>query len=142
MASFPKFILYESDGVTPVYEFDCILDWGNSPFQDPKNFVEHVGLRGQGSIIIEGSEAPWDFTMRFFLKDVDYESLVAQMKSVISTIEFNTKYILKIDLTSGGSTEDLKVKRLNPVDYPPSTNGKKVIDNQIGNISFRVNSWS
>jgi hypothetical protein len=141
MASFPRFRLYQSDGVTPVYEFDCVTDWGNSPFEDPQSFVEHQGLRGQGSIIIEGSDEAWDLTLLFSLRDNDYEALVAQMQLAVSTIIKNTKYVFKIDLTSGGSTKDLKVKRLTSILYP-SSGSKKVIDRQSGSITLRVNSWS
>lgn len=140
MAGFPRFRLYASNGVTLIYEFDNVLDWGDSPFQDPTSYVEHTSLRGQGSIISEGSEQAWDFILEFYLSASDYEELVALMKNVKDTILFNTKYILKIDLTSG-TTQDLKVKRLTPIQYP-ITKDKKVVTSQNGVITFRVDAWA
>lgn len=141
-ATFPRFRLYQSDGTTLVFEFDSVLDWGASPFIDAITFSEHVSLRGQGSIISEGSTAPFDFSLEFLLTGTDYEDLVAQMDSLPSTILNNTKYVLRIDLTSGGSTKDLKVKRLSPILFPVTSATKKVVNFQQGNIIFRVDSWA
>lgn len=141
MATFPRFRLYASNGVTLVYEFENVLDWADSPFQDPNSYVEHTSLRGQGGIISEGSRQPWDFTLEFYLTASDYEELVALMGAIPTTIAFNTSYILKIDLTSGGSTKDLKVKRLSSIRFPITTD-KKVITSQRGIITFRVDVWA
>jgi len=142
MASgFPTFKLFASNGVTLIYDFENVLDWGDGIFQDPETFVEHTSFRGQGSIIGDGSVAPWDLPLTFVLQSDGYENLVALMKEVKTTVLFNTKYILKVQLTSGGSTEDLKVKRLSPIRYPIIRNNKKVTESQRGFITFRVNSW-
>lgn len=140
-STFPTFKLYAENGVTLIYDFENALDWGDSPFQDPKTFIEHTSLRGQGSIIAEGSDSAWDFPLEFYLTADDYESLVALMSALPTTIARNTRYILKIQLTSGGSTEDLKVKRLTPIRFPITTN-RKVTQSQRGFIIFRVDSWS
>ncbi len=141
-ASFPRVRLYQSDGTTLVFEFDTVLDWGDSPFIDAITFAEHTSLRGQGSIISEGSEAPFDFSLQFLLTGTDYEDLAGQMNSLQSTILNNTKYVLRIDLTSGGSTKDLKVKRLSSILFPVTNSKKKVVTFQEGNIIFRVNAWA
>lgn len=138
--SFPRFRLYDSTGTSLIYEFDNVTDWDNAPFQDPITYAEHTSLRGQGSIISEGSQAPWDFALNFMLIDEDYEALVAKMKAVGDTILKNTKYVLKIDLTAL-TTKDLKVKRLTPVLYPVSRQ-KKVVTFQEGVITFRVDCWA
>lgn len=139
--TFPRFRLYQSDGSTPVFEFENLIDWGNSPFEDPGTFAEHSSLRGQGSIISDGSDAPWDLVLNFVLIEDDYEALVAIMNTLPSTIVKNTNYILKIDLTAS-TTKDLKVKRLAPIRFPSGTRRKKVVTFADGFITFRVNSWA
>ena len=141
-ATFPRFRLYQSDGTTLVFEFDATLDWDNSPFQDPITFTEHTSLRGKGSIISEGSPAPFDFPLRFLLTGADYKDLVGQMGSLRSTILNNTKYVLRIDIDEIGGTEDLKVKRLSSILFPITSDSKKVVTFQEGTIIFRVNSWA
>ncbi len=140
-ASFPRVRLYENDGITLVYEFESILDWDNSPFQDPITFSEHNSLRGQGGIISEGSQAPFDFPLNFFLTGDDYEALVAQMNALPNTIAMNTQYVLRIDLTVS-TTKDLKVKRLSSILFPITNTKKKVITFQEGIITFRVDVWA
>jgi hypothetical protein len=139
MASFPSFILYESNGVTPVYEFDCVTDIND--WQDPADFVEHTSLRGQGSIITEGSSAPWDLTLTFVLRGTDYEDLTSQMSSLLTNIEKFTKYVFKVQTTSGGSTKDYKVMRLGSFTFPLDRDQKRV-KFQTAQVTFRVDSWA
>ena len=138
--TFPRFRLFQNNGTTLVFEFDKVIDWGNAPFQDPITFSEHISLRGQGSIISEGSQAPFDFILNFIFSGVDYEDLAGQMNTLSTTIAKNTQYILKIDLTAS-TTKDLKVKRLSPILFPITTR-KKVVTFQEGAITFRVDSWA
>ncbi len=141
MASgFPRFKLFENDGTTLVYEFENVINWDNSPFQDPQTFSEHNSLRGQGGIISEGSQAPFDFPLNFILTGDDYEALVAQMNALPTTIDFNTQYVLRIDLTVS-TTKPLKVKRLSSINFPLTSN-KKVVNFQEGIITFRVDVWA
>ncbi len=139
--SFPRMRLYASNGSTLIYEFENVLNWDPDPFQDPSTFVEHESLRGQGSIISNGSNASWDFSLEFYLKADGYEALMALKKAIRDTIIKNTKYILKIDLTSGGSTIDLKVKRLVTISFP-ITGDKKATDSRRGTIQFKVDCWA
>jgi hypothetical protein len=138
--TFPRFRLYDSTGVSLIYEFENVTDWGNTPFLDPITFSEHVSLRGQGSIISEGSQAPWDLSLNFMLIEEDYEALVAILNTLSTTIANNTKYVLKIDLTSI-TTKDLKVKRLETIQFPVTRN-KKVVTFQEGIITLRVDCWA
>ena len=140
-STFPRFRLFQNDGTTLVYEFALVLNWDNSPFQDPETFSLHRSLRGQGTIVSEGSQDSFDFPLDFMLIGDDYEALVAQMNTLPSIIAFNTQYILKIDLTNS-TTKDLKVKRLSSILFPSGTSGKKVVTNQIGTITFLVDSWA
>lgn len=137
-SSFPRFRLYAADGTTLIYDFENVTDIND--FQDPASFVEHTSLRGQGSIIIEGSEAPWDLNLTFMLIKSDYESLVAEMNSVKNTINKFTKYILKVDLTNS-STQDYKVMRLQSIEFPLDRN-KKRVNFQSGKITLRVATWA
>lgn len=139
-ATFPRFKLFQNDGTTLVFEFDLVTDWGDSPFLDPQTFTEHNSLRGQGGIISEGSQAPFDFPLEFLLLGNDYEDLVAQMNALPNTIAFNTQYVLRIDLTPS-TTKPLNVKRLSSILFP-ITSSKKVVTHQTGNIIFRVNVWA
>ena len=139
--SFPRFRLYDTDGTTLIYEFENVLDWGDSPFQDPGKFVIHTSLRGQGGIVAEGSTVDiWDLQLEFYLSASDYEALVALINAIPTTITKNTKYILKIDLTSS-TTKDLKVKRLGSFRFPINGTSNKATGSQRVFITFTVNSW-
>ncbi|MCH7524931.1 MAG: hypothetical protein IIC74_07975 [Bacteroidetes bacterium] len=139
--TFPRFRLYQSDGTTLVYEFSLVLDWDNSPFQDPITFSLHKSLRGQGGIVSEGSQDSFDFPLNFMLTGTDYKDVVAQMNTLPTTILNNTKYVLRIDLDEVGTTKDLKVLRLSSILFPVTTR-KKVVNFQEGIITFVVNVWA
>jgi hypothetical protein len=110
MAEFPvKYILYASDGVTPVYTFTYVQD--DTHFPDPKDFVEITSLRGVGSIIIPGSTQAFDINIKFKINGIDYEDLMSKLDSMKSSIVMQTRYILKIDRTPT-STVDFNVMRL------------------------------
>lgn len=141
-STFPRFRLFQSDGTTLVFEFESVLNWGDSPFVDAITFAEHTSLRGQGSIISEGSTAPFDFSLQFLLTGIDYKDLAGQMNSLPSTILNNVKYVLRIDLDEVATTKDLKVKRLSPILFPVTNENKKVITFQEGNIIFKVDAWA
>ena len=139
--TFPRFRLYQSDGTTLVYEFSLVLDWDNSPFQDPITFSLHKSLRGQGGIVSEGSQDSFDFPLNFMLTGTDYKDVVSQMNTLPTTILNNTKYVLRIDLDEVGTTKDLKVLRLSSILFPVTTR-KKVVNFQEGIITFVVNVWA
>jgi hypothetical protein len=136
--TFPRFRLYQSNGTTLVYEFESTTNIDD--FQDPATFTEHTSLRGQGSIISEGSNAPWDLNLTFVLQGADYEDLVAQINSLLATIVKNTKYILKVDLTSS-TTKNYKIKRLESFSFP-LINRKKRVTWQTVNLILRVDCWA
>ncbi len=138
MAGFPSFILYESNGTTPVYDFSCVTDIND--WQDPASFVEHTSLRGQGSIITEGSSEPWDLTLTWVIRGTDYEDIVAQIEDLQSDVTKFTKYILKVQKTAG-STKDYKVMRLSSFQFPLDRDQKRV-KFQTAQITFRVDAWA
>jgi hypothetical protein len=139
IGTFPRFKLYLSDGLTLIYEFDLVTSILDN--QDPADFVEHTGLRGQGSIIIPGSDSTWDLTMSFILRGTDYEDITAKIETLITTIEKFTKYILKVDTDTGGGTKDYKLMRLVPFTFPLPDRTKRVKIQRV-NATFRVDSWA
>ena len=134
MSWFPKYKIYAADGITLVYPFQYILS-DNSPINTLR-FTEITGFRGQGSIIVLGSTQPWDLQLTFFLCNSNYDTLIAAMDSVESTIALGTPYVLKIDRTIS-TTKDYNVKRLTPIQWEDT----KRVRYQKGVITFRVNSW-
>jgi hypothetical protein len=134
MPWYPKYNLFESDGLTSVYPFEFITA-DNSP-KDALRFTEITGFRGQGSIIIGGSTQPWDLELTFFLCESDYSSLIAAMDNIESTIEMNVPYVLKIDRTIS-TTKNYNVKRIAPITWENTQR----VRYQKGTILFRVNSW-
>jgi len=138
--TFPRFRLFDETGLILIYEFDFVTNIGDN--QDPADFVEHAGLRGQGSIIIEGSDSAWDLPMSFILRGDDYEAVTAEIQTLTTTIEKFTKYILKVDTTTGGGTKDYKLMRLFPFSFPIPLDGKKRINIQRVEATFRVDTWA
>lgn len=130
----PSYILYNSSGTGQIYTFPKV-QVDNSP-QDPTDYVEIDGLRGQGSIIIPGSNEAWDLILDFVLCGTDYQDIRAQMDALEATIVKNTKYILKIDLTPS-TTKDYKVKRLETFIFEPGLRRKV----QRVRCILRVDSW-
>lgn len=138
MSGFPTFKLYQSDGTTLVYEFDNVTEIND--FQDPATYVEHSSLRGQGSIISGGDDAPWDMTLTFVIFDDNYQGLSNQINNLSTTIAKFTKYVLSIDFGESGDTKDYKVQRIASIEFP-LTNNQKRVRIQTCQITFRVNTW-
>jgi hypothetical protein len=130
----PSYNLYASNGSTLIYSFNYVQN-DNSP-NDTLKYTEISGIRGNGSIIIPGSQNVWDLELQLFFKGTDYQDLIAQMDSIQSTIVLGTPYILKIDRTIS-TTQSYNVKRLVPIRWDASYRNFY----QKGVISFRVNSW-
>ena len=144
----PTFKLYSSNGVTLIYNFEFTIDDASgSPFFTPMTFIEHSSLRGQGSIISEGSLQPYDIQLTFLLQgsgdsaEDKYEDLAAQMDSLYSTIVFNTKYILKVEKVLGGATKDIKCKRLLDFSFPLDRKKKRTSIQTVVCI-LRANTWA
>jgi hypothetical protein len=130
----PQYKVYASDGLTLVYTFNFITS-DNSP-QSLKRSTSITGFRGQGDIVIPGSESSWDLRLGFCLIGDGYQDLISKMDSLDTTIAFNTKYVLKIDRTPS-TTKDYNVMRLVDIDWE-DTKRTRV---QKGNLTFRVGAW-
>ena len=137
--SFPRIRLFEEDGTTLVYEFEFVTNIEDN--QDPANFIEHQALRGQGSIISEGSDSAWNLPMDFVLQGDDYEDITSQIDTLKSAVVKFTKYILKVEKTSGGATQDYKIMRLESFLFPLGNRRKRVNIQRVQSI-FRVDCWA
>jgi len=130
----PQYNLFASDGLTLVYPFQYVTN-DSSP-SDSLKFTEISGIRGNGSIIIAGSQNVWDLELQFWLIGKNYQDLISKVDSIQSTIVMNIPYILKIDRTPS-TTQNYNVKRLTAIRWEPS--GR--FYSQKGSIILRVNTW-
>lgn len=131
---YPNYKLYAANGSSLVYTFQYITN-DSGPAPTLKN-TEISGIRGNGSIIIAGSQGAWDLDLNFILIGTDYQDLITKINSLESTIVMNTQYVLKIDL-SPSTTKDYNVKRIVPIKWDTSLRTRI----QKGSIVFRVLSW-
>lgn len=132
--------LYENDGLTLRYTFP-IVQYINAP-QTIKKFVEVDGIRGNNSIIVEGSDSPWDLIFQGVLRGNDwtYEDVTNAIDELEIALAFAQPYYIKLDKVEGGaSTYTYKVKRLQPIIYTEGYRSGRGI--QKYNITLRVNSW-
>jgi len=133
-----RFRLLESDGVTERYTFP-LVQYTNLP-QSIENFTEIQGLRGIGSIVIEGSESSWSLIIRGKIRGTDYEVITEAIDELESAVAFAQPYYVKVDKVEGGATTySYKVRRLEPIAYNENLrNGRGAVDYTV---TLRVNSW-
>lgn len=135
-----RFILYDSNEVSPIYTFPYV-QYSNYP-QTIKKFSEIEGIRGIGSITVEGSEGAWNLIIRGVLRGDgwDYEDVTSAIDALETALPFAQPFYVKIDKIEGGaSVYSYKVKRLQPIEYGEGLrNGKK---RQTYTVTLRVNSW-
>lgn len=133
-----RFELYESDGITLRYTFQLVQDT-NYP-QSAKHYHEITAHRGQGAIEIIGSDAPWDLTINGKFNASNYNDIMTAITELETALEFGEPYIIKIDKNTEQTEQDsYNVKRLQPIDYPPSLrNGHGF---QEYKVILRANAW-
>jgi len=134
----PDFKLYAQDGTTLVYTFTNVQNI--TDYQDPANFVEHESLRGQGSIMVPGSDSAYDMNMQFVLCGTDYTDLSTKIVTLKNTITKFTKFILKVD-TSISTTVDYNVMRVSSISFPIGESNKRVTIQKV-EMTLRVNAWA
>jgi hypothetical protein len=117
MAWVPKFRLYASNGSTLVYTFPAV-SYTNLPQTKSKNTVIE-GIRGNGCIVISGSQSSWDIILQGVLLTTNFEAVTVLIDALESAIPTNTPFVLKFDKTSSTSYS-YNVKRIEPIDYPES----------------------
>jgi len=136
MSWIPRFKLWNSAGDSLLYTFEAV-QYTNAP-QSAQKTVEIEGIRGQGSIIIDGATSSWDLVVETFFAEDSYEELMAKVISLESTIALNTAYRLRIDKQQSPATYwEYNVKRLLPIQYDRSLR----TSHQLCIVTFKANSW-
>ena len=134
MSWVPTFQLLASNGTTPVYTFDYIIN-RNYPNENPR----HIALtnnRGVGEIIIPQGKGAWDYLLEGVLLASFYSALETKKASLLSTVLTNTRYVLRVD-TSPTTYADFKVMRLSSIEWG-NTNHNTY---QYFTIILRVDTW-
>ena len=129
-----RFKLYDSAGTSLLYTFFAVT-YTNAP-QSVKNTVEITNLRGQGSIIIDGGNSPWDLNMTFHVAGDSYEEVMSAIETLENTIPLNTAYVLRV-YKSPTTYYQYKIKRLQPFVYSENL---RLNYTEIS-ATFRANSW-
>lgn len=138
MAFVPSAKIYNSDGVTLVYNLGNMLDAENWPNDEEPNQVQLSNLRSQGEIIIPCGSASFDITLTCRLTASNYTALITAWNLLQTTIATQTNYYLKID-TSSTTTDDIKVQRIKKIVKIRTNNWNSWV---YFNITLRANSWS
>jgi len=134
MAFIPRFKLYASDGTTLLYTFIAV-QYTNIPNSIKKNTVIE-GIRGNGCIIIPGSNASWDIEIRGILLADDYSTLTDLIDSLESTVVLCTNYVLKFDKDIS-ETYNYNVQRIEPIEYSESLR----TNYQEYTVRLKANAW-
>lgn len=133
-----RFKLYESNGITERYTFSLVQET-NAP-NNPEKFTEVRGFRGQGSLVITGSEAAWDLIIRGLFNQDNYDDITTAIDALETALAFGEPYYLKIDKDLAQTSQySYKIKRIVSIVYPNGLrNGKGF---QEYSVTLRVNSW-
>lgn len=136
MAFVPKFKLYDNTGLNLIYTFPVVQNT-NIPKSTRKTTVIE-GFRGQGGIIISGSDKRiWDIIIEGILFGDDYENLTTKIEEIESSVQMDTQYILRFEKTASTYFE-YKVKRIDPIEYPQSFRTQY----QDYRIILKANAWN
>jgi len=136
MSFVPSIILYASNGSTPVYTFEHVLDLPDWPTDNPSSVILE-NLRSQGAIVIPGGDKSYIFRIRGVLTSDSYTNLMTAINALKDAIVNNTNYVLKIQ-TSVSATDDINVKRITPILWEGPARKTKV---QYYVIEFLAESW-
>lgn len=135
MSFIPRVKVFDSTGLNLLYTFIAVQE-ANYPHSE-KKYVEIQGLRGKGSIIIDGGDAPWDLTISGRLYADNYQALIVLIDAMETAIVLNTKYVVKIGKTSVTNYE-YQVKRVTPIVWGETNFRNNYIHYSV---TFRTNSW-
>jgi hypothetical protein len=135
----PRFRIYNAAATELLHTFELVQNT-NLP-QTPRNIVEITGVRGKGSIIIDGGEAPWDVFIEGVLTSKlkgwhAYKELTSKVDAMESAVAVDTPLILTLHKTES-TFYQYKVKRIEPISYPPSNR----VFRQDYRVNLRVNCW-
>lgn len=133
----PRFKLYENygeSGETLIYTFEVVQET-NAPQSTIKSTVIE-GIRGQGCIVISGSEGSWDLKIRGIFLAEDYKSITDKIDALEYAVTLGTKFTLVFDKTEA-TAYIYNVIRITPIDYPESLR----TDYQEYIVTLKANAW-
>ena len=131
------FRLYASNGTDLIYTFPIVFE-ANYPHTE-KDLIEHRNVRGKGSIVVDGGNAPWDLFLRGVLFSDGYDALMALVDDMETKVVLNIPYVLKITKSSGGGTTwNYNVKRILPIEYAEDSLRTDYLEYKI---TFRADCW-
>lgn len=134
MVFIPRIKLYQSDGLTLQYTF-LVVQSTNMPQSVKKNALIEA-KRGNGAIVIPGSDSSWEIVIHSILAGADYEAIDTKIAALETAIVLHTPYVIKFDKTAT-TTYSYNVKRILPIEYPDSLR----IYDQLAIIKLLANAW-
>lgn len=138
----PKTKLYNSDASNLLYVFPAVEDH-NAPGND-QNSIAISNFRSAGGIIIPGGNKIWELVISFTIIGEGYENVASEVNELETTIQLNTPYLIRIDITSNSyfnqTTGGYKVKRNKPFEF---VDRPKDLMNDMQKVvaRFNVNAW-
>lgn len=139
MSYIPVWTLRSADNSTEIFHFPVVQDT-NLP-KTPRDTVTKTNLRSKGAVVIDGGIKPYDAILEFILYDNsgEYTAIEALIDALETAIPVNTAFILRYPKTAT-TWEDIKVKRLEPFEYPNVAEDKRLY-RQIVRAKFLANAW-
>lgn len=132
----PRFRVYDETGLNLQYTFLNVQD-ANYPNSTRKSVV-HENFRGKGAIVVDGGEDTWELKITGIITSDDYEDLISSIETLESSVDLNTRYILKINKTETTYYE-YKVKRISSIQWGDTNFRNDFIEYTV---TFLVNSWA
>jgi len=133
-ADVPHLKIYASDGNTLVYVVP-LLQTINLPHEEKKSFVVEA-LRGQGGLIIPGSDAIWDLVANFILIGDNYASISAKIQDLESAVLLHTPYVVTFE-KNNIAEYSYNVMRVDAFEYQDSFR----VNEQKVTMRLKVNTW-
>jgi len=134
MAFVPHFKLYASDGNTLLYTFIAVQST-NAP-QTVKKSTTVEGIRGQGCIVIPGSDSSWTLEINGVLLADNYTALTVLIDALEGALVMFTNYIIIFN-KSINTSYTYNVQRTEPISYPASLR----TDYQEYQVKLKVGAW-
>jgi len=137
MSFVPTAKIYQTNGITLVYNIGNMLNVVGWPDNDNPDSVFLTNLRSQGEISIPGGDQSYPIVITGRLTAANYTALITAWNALQDTIVSNTAYYLKID-KSVSTTDSLKVKRLNTIKIVRTNNMNTWLYYEL---TLRASAW-
>lgn len=133
-----RFRILESNGIDLKYTFPLVQNC-NYP-QTQKKVTEISGFRGEGSIVISGSESSWDMVIEGKINQNNYDDIIMAQDAMEIGLPFASPLYIKIDKNLAQTSQySFKIKRILPIVWGGSLkNGKGFLDYTV---TLRATSW-